>query len=176
MTERKLVLFIAMSLDGYIAAPGDDLSFLSAVQLEGEDYGYANFINTVDTVILGRRTYDWVMKQVNEFPHADKETYIITRSPRSAIGKTQFYTGKLSELITMLKKKPGKTIFCDGGAVVVNQLLDDQLIDEFIISVIPILLGKGIRLFQEDKPEQLLTLTGSRQFASGLVQLQYSRK
>ncbi|MBL7709948.1 MAG: dihydrofolate reductase [Chitinophagaceae bacterium] len=176
MTERKLVLYIAMSLDGYIAAPGDDLSFLSAVQQEGEDYGYANFINTVDTVILGRRTYDWVMTQVNEFPHADKETYIITRTARSAIGNVQFYTGKLSELITMLKKRPGKTIFCDGGAAVVNNLLENRLIDEFIISVIPILLGKGTRLFQEDKPEQLLTLTESRQFASGLVQLHYRRQ
>ncbi|HUW05943.1 MAG TPA: hypothetical protein VMW01_06765, partial [Williamwhitmania sp.] len=62
--DRKVVLYIAASLDGYIAKPNDDLSFLSIVQKEGEDYGYAAFISTVDTVILGRKTYEWVMRQL----------------------------------------------------------------------------------------------------------------
>jgi dihydrofolate reductase len=72
--ERKVILYIAMSLDGFIARTGDDLSFLSIVEKQGEDYGYRDFINTVDTVIMGRRTYDWVLTQVDEFPHADKDT------------------------------------------------------------------------------------------------------
>lgn len=67
-TNRKVILYIATSLDGYIAKPNNDLSFLSIVQKEGEDYGYSKFINSVDTVILGRRTYDWVMSQVKVFP------------------------------------------------------------------------------------------------------------
>lgn len=70
--NRKVILYIATSLDGYIAKPNDDLSFLSLVQKEGEDYGYANFEKTIDTVILGRKTYDWVTKAVRHFPHADK--------------------------------------------------------------------------------------------------------
>ncbi|MBD3275107.1 MAG: dihydrofolate reductase, partial [Candidatus Marinimicrobia bacterium] len=64
MNKRKLILYIACSLDGYIAAPDDDLSFLDRVQKEGEDYGYADFVSSVDTVILGRKTYDWVMDRV----------------------------------------------------------------------------------------------------------------
>jgi dihydrofolate reductase len=92
--NRKLLIYIATSLDGYIAATGDDLSFLSVVQKEGEDYGYHDFIKTVDTVILGRRTYDWVTSQV-DFPHADKETYVITRPSGLPSVKSIFTMGIL---------------------------------------------------------------------------------
>jgi dihydrofolate reductase len=174
--QRKLILYIAMSLDGYIAQPNDDLSFLSIVQKEGEDYGYGAFIKTVDTVIIGRKTYDWVMKQVPEFPHADKHTYVITRSPKPATGNTSFYSGNLKELITKLKSEKGSNIFCDGGAEIVNALLKENLIDELILSVIPILLGSGTRLFQNQYPEQLLELVSAKSFDSGLAQLHYKRK
>lgn len=171
--QRKLILYITMSLDGYIAKPNDDLSFLELVACEGEDYGYADLLNTVDTVIMGRKTYDWVMTQVPEFPHADMKSYIITRTPRAPIGNTEFYTGNIAELITALKAKSGKHIFVDGGAQLVNTLLKDKLINELIISTIPILLGQGIRLFQEGFPEQNLKLISSKQFDSGLLQMHY---
>lgn len=171
---RKMVLYIATSLDGCIAKPGDDLSFLSIVQQQGEDYGYGAFIETIDTVILGRKTYDWVMTQVSEFPHADKETYVITRTARPATGKIQFYTGSLKELVIKLKKKKGKNIFVDGGAETVHELLKEKLIDELYISVIPVLLGDGVRLFKDGRPEQLLQLYSSKKFDTGLVQLHYT--
>ena len=174
--SRKVILYIAMSLDGYIAKPNDDLSFLSIVQKPGEDYGYAEFISTVDTVIMGRKTYDWVMKQVPEFPHADKAAYIITRKPRPGRGNTFFYTYKLSDLVRELKSKPGKNIFCDGGAEIVNELLKNDLLDELIISVIPILVGNGTRLFKDNRPEQELVLVDAKSFDTGLVQLHYKRK
>jgi dihydrofolate reductase len=136
--NRKVILYIACSLDGYIAKPNDDLSFLSIVQEDGEDYGYEAFVNTVDTVILGRKTYDWVMAQVPEFPHADKTTFVITRQAKPSVGNTHFYSGNLKELLTRLKAEEGKHIFIDGGAEIVNELLKDHLIDELIISVIPI--------------------------------------
>lgn len=174
--NRQLVFYIAMSLDGYIAKPNDDLSFLSIVAKEGEDYGYAAFVATVDTVILGRKTYNWVMKQVDTFPHADKKAYIITRTPKPAIGNTEFYTGSLTELVAQLKNEPGKNIFCDGGAEIVNELLKADLIDEMIISVIPVLVGNGTRLFKDGRPEQQLQLVQAKSFDTGLVQLHYSRK
>lgn len=172
---RKVILYIATSLDGYIAKPNDDLSFLSIVQKEGEDYGYAAFVNSVDTVILGRKTYDWVMSQVPEFPHADKNSFIITRTPGITIGKTTFYTGKLKDLVSRLKTEQGKNIFIDGGAEIVNELLKENLIDEFIISVIPILLGNGTKLFKDGRPEQKLELISTKQFVKGLTQLYYKR-
>lgn len=173
--NRQIILYIAMSLDGYIAKPNDDLSFLSIVQKEGEDYGYIDFVSTVDTVILGRKTYDWVMKEVGEFPHADKNAYIITRTSRPTIGKTTFYSGDLTELVRKLKGEKGKNVFCDGGAEIVNELLKNDLLDEIIISVIPILVGNGTRLFKDNRPEKKLKLVNVKTFDTGLTQLHYKR-
>lgn len=176
MTTRKVILYIAASLDGYIAKPNDDLSFLSMVEREGEDYGYASFISTIDTVIIGRKTYDWIMKHVPEFVHADKNTYVITRTARPGKENVHFYTGDLRELVMQLKAGEGKNIFCDGGAEIVNELLKEGMIDELIISVIPILLGEGTRLFKEGYSEQSLELVSSSSFDTGLIQLHYKKK
>ena len=173
MKNRKLIVYIAVSLDGYIAKPGDDLSFLSIVQIKGEDYGYSEFIKTIDTVIMGRKTFDWVMKEISAVPHPDKETYIITRSPKPDIGKTKFFTGNLKKLVLNLKQMKGKNIYCDGGAEIVHEMLKYKLVDELIISVIPILLGNGVRLFKDGRPEQNLKLNLAQNYKSGLVQLRY---
>lgn len=170
---RKVIVYIAASLDGFIAGPNDDLSFLSAVEKDGEDYGYSDFVSTVDTVIMGRKTYDWVMRQVPEFPHSDKDTYIITHTPRPSVGRTSFYTGRLSDLISRLKGEPGQDIFVDGGSEVVNELLNQKLIDELIISLIPVLLGDGTPLFRIGRPEQQLVFVEAKHFDTGLVQLHY---
>ena len=171
-SNRKTVLYIAMSLDGYIAKPNDDLSFLSIVEAEGEDYGYYNFEKTVDTIIMGRKTYDWLMTQVKEYPHLDKTSYIITKTIRLSNHENLiFYNNNLIQLIHQLKKEQGQTIFIDGGAQIVNSLLKAELIDEMIISIIPILLGNGIRLFNETYPEQKLQLKKTETFKTGLIQL-----
>jgi dihydrofolate reductase len=172
---RKVVLYIAMSLDGYIAKPNDDLGFLSLVEQEGQDYGYADFVKTVDAVIVGRKTYDKVISMGFDFPHADKDAYIITRTPRLSIGSIKFYTGDLKALVDKLKSENGKNIFCDGGAEIVNELLKSDLIDEFIISVIPILVGNGTKLFKDNRPEQQLELLSAKTFDTGLTQLYYKR-
>lgn len=171
--ERKTILYIASSLDLYIAKPNDDLSFLSIVEKEGEDYGYNQFIQSVDTVIIGRKTYDWVMKHVPEFIHKDKESFVITRTARPSDGNVQFFTGSLKELVTDLKQKEGKNIFIDGGAEIVNELMKQNLIDEIILSIIPVILGEGIKLFKEGIPEEKLILESSKSFDTGLVQLHY---
>lgn len=173
--NRKLVLYIGMSLDGYIAKPDDDLGFLSIVEQEGEDYGYGDFVKTVDAVIVGRKTYEKIISMGFDFPHADKDTYIITRTPRPTIGSVKFYTGDLKSLVHTLQSKEGKNIYCDGGAEVVNELLKDDLIDEFIISIIPILVGNGTKLFKDGRPEQNLELISVKSFDKGLTQLHYKR-
>jgi dihydrofolate reductase len=163
-----------MSLDGYITKTGDDLSFLSIVQQEGEDYGYAGFVQTVDTVIMGRRTYDWVLSQVNEFPHAGKESYILSSRPGPETSNLHFYNGDLKALVSTLQQREGKSIFVDGGADVVAQMQKADLIDEYILSVIPCFVGDGVRLFKDGRPEKRLHLLGTKQYPSGLVQLHYS--
>ena len=175
---RTLSLFIATSLDGYIAKPNDDLSFLKLVEKEGEDYGYATFTSTIDTIILGRKTYDWVLREIgpSHYDNGDREVYVITRTERPDLGKTKFYTGSLTKLVQQLKSQNGKNIYCDGGAEIINELLKDDLIDELIISVIPVLVGNGTRLFKDGRPEQQLELVNTKTFDTGLIQLHYRRK
>ena len=175
---RTLSLFIATSLDGYIAKPDDDLSFLKIVEKEGEDYGYTEFTSTIDTIILGRKTYDWVLGKIgaSHYDNGERNVYVITRTERPGVGKTKFYTGDITELVRQLKRENGKNIYCDGGAEIVNELLKNDLIDEFIISVIPVLVGDGIRLFKDGRPEQQLTLVNTKTFDTGLTQLHYKRK
>ncbi|GGH01885.1 diacylglycerol kinase [Parapedobacter pyrenivorans] len=175
---RKISLFIAMSLDGYIAKPNDDLSFLKLVEKEGEDYGYAKFNETIDTLVIGRKTYDYVQKEVgvSHYDNGQRDVYVITRNQRPTVGRTIFYTGNLPDLIKRLKSENGKNIYCDGGAEVINELLKHDLVDEFIISVIPILLGNGTRLFKDGRPEQTLEFITAKTFETGLTQLHYIKK
>lgn len=175
---RKLSLFIATSLDGYIAKPNDDLSFLRLVEKEGEDYGYAEFTANIDTIILGRKTYDYVLKEIgsSHYDNGERDVFVITRTSRPSTGRTTFYTGNLTELVLRLKSDKGKNIYCDGGAEIINELLQYNLIDEFIVSVIPILLGNGTRLFKDGRPEQQLQLVSSKTFDTGLTQFHYIRK
>ena len=175
---RKTALFIAMSLDGYIAKPNDDLGFLKLVEKEGEDYGYAAFTGTIDTVIIGRRTYDYVLKEIGPsfYDNGKRDVYVITRTQRPPVGRTIFYNGNISELIKKLRSEKGKNIYCDGGAEVINELLRHDLIDEYIISVVPILLGSGTMLFKDGRPEQLLEFIKAKTFDTGLAQLHYKRK
>ena len=175
---RKLSLFIAVSLDGYIAKPNDDLTFLNLVEKTGEDYGYAEFTDTIDTLIIGRRTYDYVLKHVgpSHYDNGQRDVYVITRTERPKVGRTTFYTGDLTELVKRLKSDNGKNIYCDGGAEVINELMKHDLIDEFIISVVPVLLGNGTRLFKDGRPEQILELVETKTFDTGLTQLRYKRK
>ena len=175
---RTVSLFIATSLDGYIAKPNDDLSFLKLVEKEGEDYGYAAFTATVDTLIVGRKTYDWVVREIgtSHYDNGERNVYVITRTERPSVGKTTFYTGNLTELVRQLKSGNGKNIYCDGGAEVINELLKYDLIDELIISVIPVLVGNGTRLFKDGRPEQQLELLATKTFDTGLTQLHYKRK
>lgn len=175
---QKLSLFIATSLDGYIASANDDLSFLKLVEKEGEDYGYFEFKSNTDTIILGRKTYDYVLNEIgsSHYDNGEQDVYVITRTSRPGIGRTTFYTGNLTELVMRLKAESKKNIYCDGGAEIINELLQHDLIDEFIISVIPILLGDGKKLFQNGRPEQELQLVNSKSFDTGLTQLHYVRK
>jgi dihydrofolate reductase len=174
-SARLCVLYIAMSLDGYIAGKEDNLDFLNKVELAGEDYGYAAFQQQVDTLIWGRRTYDKVLSFGGDFPHADKKCYVISGT-RTGTDENVEFVADPAELVRALKASPGKHIYCDGGGGVVAALLAAKLIDRLIISVIPHLVGDGIRLFREGLPEQELIFRSANSFPTGLVQLTYDVK
>lgn len=177
MEERRVVVYIAQSLDGYIASEDDDISWLSMVEAPGEDYGYGAFIEGVDTVIMGRRTYEKVKDFGEHFIHEGRKCYVISKSIVGSDRNVEYYGGTLRELVERLKSQPGRDIFVDGGGETIRSLRDEGLIDDYVVSIIPIMLGRGIRLFPETDKEMrsVLILKDCRAFPSGLVQLSYQR-
>ena len=168
-------MFIAMSLDGFIAKPNDDLSFLKIVERPGEDYGYRDFVSEIDTIIIGRKTYDFVKKNIGleHYDNGERDVFVITRSPRKPQGRVHFIHSDLEDFVRGLKQKGGKHIYCDGGAEIINALLREDLIDVLIISIIPVLLGEGTRLFQYKDLDMELRKLHVKSFDSGLVQVHY---
>ena len=164
-----------MSVDGFISTHDDDLSWLSIVQNGKEDYGYADFNNQVDTYIVGRKTYEVVLKLTGgDFTQAKQhKCYVITRQNLPNKDGVTFFNGDLEELIITLKKEKGKHIYCDGGGEIVKLLMGKKLIDEYIIYVIPTILGDGKRLFKGGINPLKLKAMPSKHFESGLVQLHY---
>ena len=173
--SRKLILYIAMSLDGFIAKRDDNIAVLSMVEIPSEDYGYADFLQSIDTVIWGRRTFDKVLSFGDGVPHKDKKVYVISATKTGKVEHAEYCTNAV-DLVRSLQQKEGKDIYCDGGAEVVFDLLRNQLFDRLIISIIPHLLGDGIRLFKNLDIEQHLQLKRSISYPSGLVQLWYDVK
>lgn len=92
------------------------------------------------------------------------------------MGTTTFFTGDIAELVEKLRTQKGKNIYCDGGAEVIHTLLKKGLVDEIIISIVPILLGDGVRLFRDGFDEQILGLVQVKSYEKGLVQMHYKRK
>ena len=147
--KRKIICYIAISLDGYIATENDSLDWLLKTESEG-DAGYAEFIDTIDTVIMGRRTYDWVMEmEKGDFPYSDKVCYVYTTAASGKNEYVQFTDETVKTFADKLKKQEGKNIWVVGGSKLLQQFMKEKLIDEFIISIAPTIIGKGIPLFQK---------------------------
>ncbi|WP_404451912.1 dihydrofolate reductase family protein [Virgibacillus necropolis] len=173
--KRNLVLFIASSLDGYIATKDESLEWLYNVEGEG-DNGFSEFYETVDTVLLGKRTYDWVMKQdIEEFPYKNKECYVFTRSSIEDTEDVKFVNDDVNEFVDKLKSQDGKNIWIVGGGELLHSFIQEKLVDELIITVSPSLLGKGVPLFREGDYQLDLSLKGMRSF-NQFVELHYEVK
>jgi dihydrofolate reductase len=174
---RKLKVFVACSIDGFIADENGSLDFLETVQAEGEDYGYAEFCKDVDTVIIGRKTYDTLVGMNIPFPHEGLMCYVFTHTRKSETRHVKFITEDPVVFALGLKSQRGGSIYCDGGGSIITQLVAGRMVDELVISVIPVLLGKGTRLFQEHPSlKKELELVHSRAFKSGLVQMHFRKK
>ncbi|SES37231.1 dihydrofolate reductase family protein [Psychrobacillus sp. OK032] len=173
--QRKVVLFIATSLDGYIATENDSLDWLFKVEGEG-DNGYSEFYDTVDTVIMGRRTYDWVMEQEMEsFPYEGKECYVFSRTVSQENENVQFFSRDVVDFTNQLKNKEGKNIWVMGGGDLLHSFIKNKLVDEMIVTVSPVIIGKGIPLFKEMDFETGLTLKSINRF-NQFAELHYEVK
>lgn len=173
--ERKVVLFIAPSLDGYIATQDESLEWLFRVEGKG-DNGYSAFYETVDTILMGKRTYDWILKHVTDgFPYANKECYVLTRSALQETEHVQFINEDLHHFVRKLKRKNGKNIWVVGGGELLRSMLEEKLVDKLIITIAPTLLGNGIPLFPKGNYQFHLQLKNVQRFRQ-FVELQYEVK
>lgn len=171
--QRKLVLFIAQSLDGYIATKDDSLDWLFKVEGEG-DNGYSKFFETVDTVLMGKRTYDWVMEQgKGQFPYSNKDSYVFSRSSVTDTKDVTFVNGDIVDFTNNLKKEEGKDIWIVGGGDILHTFIKEKLVDELIVTVAPTIIGEGIPLFKAGDYQLDLSLRGTRTF-NQFVELHYT--
>ncbi len=163
----KAILYIAVSLDGFIAGPNGSVAFLDQVNSDHENIsdscGYEAFIQTVDIVIMGYTTYYQVMTELSpdQWPYSDLDSYVLTRRNISDKERIFFRNMPAAELVRQLKCQSSKNIWICGGAQVAGQLMEAGAIDEYHLTIIPILLGQGIRLFPDLKPPIPLKLVSS---------------
>lgn len=165
---RKLILFIASSLDGYIAREDGGIDWL----FSDADYGYSEFYRSTDTVIMGRKTYDQLLG-FDEYPYKGKKAHVFTREKRSGDGRVDFVSSDVASFVRKLKRRKGRDIWLVGGADIVSILLNAGLVDRIILSIHPAVLGRGIPLFKELTREVKMKLTQTISYPSGLVQLHY---
>lgn len=168
---RKVILFIASSLDGYIARTSGSVDWLFTDQ----DYGYTDFLAGVDTILMGRRTYEQVLS-FGEYPYKDIQGYVFSKVRAGETDEhVTFISGDPAGFVEGLKSSTGKDIWLVGGAAVIQLFMVHDLIDEFMIFVHPIILGKGIPLFHAPVPTRTLSFQNCRAFDTGLVRLTYVR-
>jgi dihydrofolate reductase len=165
----RFSVFIATTLDGFIARSDGAIDFLSVVERDGEDYGYAKFFDSIDTLVVGRKTYELALS-FPSWPYGGKRVVVMTTSSRAPKYDETFFSGTATELAATLSDR--KRVYVDGGSVI-RQFLAEKLLTDLTVSILPIMIGSGVRLFGDLPSDVKLTLVDSQSFPSGLVQLEY---
>ncbi|MEG0259528.1 MAG: dihydrofolate reductase family protein [Lysinibacillus sp.] len=172
--SRKVILYIGVSLDGFIAKEDDDLRWLEETEGEG-DNGYTAMYDAIDTTIMGKRTYDYVMEHADAFPYPDKKNYVFTTSEQGGAEFVDFVNEDVVAFTKKLKEQQGSKIWMVGGSGVLDAFIKENLIDEYIITVTPHILGAGIPLFKAENPRIDLELVDTKRYGQ-FVQLHYKLK
>ncbi|HEX8850655.1 MAG TPA: dihydrofolate reductase family protein [Gemmatimonadaceae bacterium] len=171
---RKIIVHIAASADGYIAGPNEELDWLTSRPAPKGFYGIEAFMKTVDTMIMGRRTYDAGLRLGGKFD-PKRSTIVFSRQapPGEIPAGVEFTSEPIAPFMRRLLERPGKHIWLMGGGELIAAFLDAQAIDEFVISVIPVFIGDGIPLIARRPRHVPLALESVEKFDDGLVQLRY---
>lgn len=165
-------VFVACSLDGLIAGPDDDLSWLEGADAGGEDYGYRAFMAETAAILMGRRTYD-VVARFESWPYGETPVFVATsRALDPVVPTVTAIAGAASELLAAVRARTDGAVYLDGGALI-RSFLDESLIDELTITVVPVVLGDGLPLFAGSSRRHSLRLVAATPYPSGLVQLRY---
>jgi dihydrofolate reductase len=186
---RRIVLYIAHSLDGFIAGEDGDLSWLPADESGGDpsqqpasdaehasaaDFGYASFIAGVDTVLMGHTTYRFVQAHP-PYPYAGTDGIVWSRQragQRDA--HVRFTDEPVAEVVRRLRESPGRDVFVVGGRAVIHPLVEADLIDDYRLFVVPVRLGHGVPLWPPTRARRPLHLLGVQAHAHELVEMRYA--
>lgn len=173
---RKIKLYIAISLNGKIAKANGDVEWLNSIpNPKKNDFGYSEFYKSIDTTIQGHSTYQKILSMGIEFPYADKKNFVFTSKNNLVSAKyVEFIHTNHKEFIKALKKEEGKDIWLIGGGKTNTWFLNNNLIDQLIIFVMPIIIDGGIELFELIPVQKLLNLTETKKYSNGVVRLIYS--
>jgi dihydrofolate reductase len=169
----EVILYIAASLDGYIARRDGGIDWLASVERPDTDYGYASFYQSIDVALMGRKTYELALS-FGDWPYPGKRSIVFTRRDlTSERDDITFTSAQPQAVLAELAARGMKRAWLVGGAELIAAFHKVRLIDEYIVSVIPVILGEGIPLFLPTGVEQGLELVDSQRFPSGLVQTTY---
>jgi dihydrofolate reductase len=179
---RKIIVFIAASADGYIARPDGDVEWLNR-RPDTIDYGMEDFYKSVDTILFGRKTYDWAVDyaKTHDMPGSafDKTVanYIFSRNPpKDHAPGVEFVSESVESFAKRMRATPGKNIWMMGGGDLIRSFLDAGEIDEFDIHVMPVLIGEGIPLIAPRPRDAPLRLLECRNYEDGVVRIRYATR
>ncbi|WP_121610802.1 dihydrofolate reductase family protein [Mesobacillus foraminis] len=179
---RKIILDLAVTLDGFIEGKNGEVDWC----IMDSEMGFMNFLDQIDTILYGRKSYElWgqftpapqaaeVERELWEAVHS-KQKYVFSKSQKGMDDKAIFINDQIFEEVTKLKNRPGKDIWLYGGSSLITSFIHLGLVDEFRLSVHPVILGEGKPLFHDIQERQKLKLVQTRPFSSGVVQLIYQR-
>ena len=173
---RKVQLYIARSLDGYIADSGGGIDWLEPFQLPGEDHGYGAFMAEVGAVAMGAATYE-IELGWDSWPYADRPTFVFTHRehPVPDGADVRFVRGPVVSVLRLLDDATDRNVFLVGGADLARQFLEARALDELHLFAVPLLLGAGIPLF-DSTPRLEATLLDTAHYSTGIVGLRYALK
>ena len=176
---REIVLYIAASLDNYIARTDGNVEWLDSPDylIPDEDYGYNNFYKSIDTTLMGNSTYKALLGFNVPFPYPDASNYVFSRSANNQDTEhVNFVSGNILDFVQELKNKKGKDIWLIGGAKINTLFIANDLIDKIILTIIPMTLGQGIPLFEGQAKETKFDLETCKYYDNGFVQLTLRKK
>jgi dihydrofolate reductase len=171
---RKIIVHIATSADGYIARLDGDLEWLTSRPAPAGFYGMNAFMRSIDTKVFGRKTYDASLRLGAKFDSKNRNIVLSRQPPPSGASPAVEFTNEaIGALASRLREGTGKNIWLMGGGEVIASFLDEDAIDEFVISVVPVFIGDGIPLVARRHRQVPLVLRATERFDDGLVQLHY---
>ena len=174
---KKIILYIAASIDGRIAEPDGGIEWLSEYPITEEmNYGYKDFFASIDTIVMGGRSWREMSNMDAMGAYADKTVYVVSHHDWGEKGNIKFITENVIEHISALRNEPGKDIWLFGGGELISMLLAADLIDEMCISYIPVILGEGISLFPNNPKESKWTITETKVYNSGILKVDYQKR